>query len=361
MEALTKYRPIEVTTHNIYFHEESPILSTDFHGGVMATAGYDNTIRFWTVNFKEMKYKDSVYRTAANSSVSIALFAELNGFSRPINCVRFYKGSVFSSVDACVLAACSDGGKVLVFSGSRCATVRSEDGDDAYEVSWAGESLVVGFASGRIEVYKASISEDIVAEGVGRGIGTKSILDKAGTDREEPRSLRFILCTDQKIHDGAIQGISIDKGLVATHSIDRSVKIHLMSENMLILVSVLDKKIDCSRGLFKRILLVENLLYVFTKGNMVNVYAYPFREIHLHKKIGPLNSSAVKIVKNGALVAICTKKSVYVLENDNVVCCVDNSCYMAITDGFMLDGTLFLSSMDGFMATVRLSSQSALG
>lgn len=316
-----------------------------------------------------MKHRDSVYKTAANSSVSMDFSGELKGFARPINCVRFYKGNVFSEMGTRLLAACSDGGRVLVFLGSRCATVRGDDGDDAYDLCWIGESLMVGFASGRIEVYKASINEGIgVAahgpNGDGQNESVESESQKhahktaACVTGEESIPLHFALCIDQKIHDGAIQGISTDKGLVATHSIDKSVKIHQMSENKLVLVSVLDRKIDFSRGLFKRILLAENLLYVFIRNNLVNVYAYPFREVHLHKKIGPLNSSAVKVVKDGALLIVCTKRSVYILENDEMVCCIDNSCYMAITDGFMLGCTLFLSSMDGFMATVRLSVES---
>lgn len=346
----TRHRPAEVTTHNIYFHEESPILSVDYHKGITASSGYD-AIRLWAASFREMKHGCSVYRTAANSSITLEFCGELRGFAKPINCIRFYKGNALCKTGN-VLAACSDGGRVLVFFGSLCTTVRSDDGDDAYELHWAGESLVVGFASGRIEVYKA----DVVASDERDGLQSSGA---SPTCEEVGCNVHFSLCIGQKIHDGAIQGISISKSLMATHSVDRSVKVHLMTDDKMVLVSVLDKNVDYSRGLFKRLLLAEDLLYVFAKGNMINVYAYPFREVHLHKRIGPLDSPVVKVVRDGAFLAICTKKGLCVLENGETVCCIDNLCYMAVTDGFLLHDTLFASSMDGFMATVRLSSEPA--
>lgn len=350
----TRYRPIEVTTHNIYFHEESPILSADCHDGIVATSGHD-AIRLWTASFKEMGYIDSVYKTAANSSVSLTLSGELRGFTKPINCVRFYKGSCLWKAGH-VIAACSDGGRVLVFFGSTCATVRGDDGDDAYELHWAGERLVVGFSSGRVEVYRAAENPAATSGKCDGPSSPNALSTHEATGCKECIPVDFSLCIDQKIHDGAIQGISIDRDLMATYSVDRSVKIHLILDEKLALVSVLSRRVDYSGGIFKRILLDKNLLYVFIRSNLVNVYAYPFREVHLHKRIGPLGSPVVKVIKSGAFLVLCTKKSVCILENDNTVCCIENSCYMAITDGFMLDRTLFLSSMDGFMTTVRLSA-----
>ena len=112
MDPSTKYKPIEVTTHNIYFHEESPILSIDCYNGTIVTSSYDNAIRLWSLGFKDMKYRDSVYKTAINSSIGIEFCEEIEGFSKPVNCVRFHKTGLNGSY---LLAGCSDGGRVVVF------------------------------------------------------------------------------------------------------------------------------------------------------------------------------------------------------------------------------------------------------
>ena len=139
---------------------------------------------------------------------------------------------------------------------------------------------------------------------------------------------------------------------------DKTIKVHIFNNDTLRLISVINEKIDNSRGLFKRILFEDDLLYVFTKNNTVSVYAYPFNTVHLHKKIGPLNSSVVKVltgeIKSEPILLICTKKGAYLFNNDIFVCFVDNACFMAITDAVIYKNTVFLSSMDGFICTVRL-------
>ena len=77
MNSLGKLSPIEITTHNIYFHEESPILSIDIRDEQLATCGFDGVVRLWSLKFKKMKYEENVYRTAANSSIEIEHLKDL--------------------------------------------------------------------------------------------------------------------------------------------------------------------------------------------------------------------------------------------------------------------------------------------
>lgn len=343
-----KYKPIEVTTHNIYFHEESPILSTDMHNGIISTCGFDGVVRLWTLSFRDMCYRDNVYRTAANSSIQIEYYKDLPGFTKPINCTRFFKEPHQSEF---ILASCSDGGKVIVSDGKNEYTVRRDDGDDAYEICWAGRYLMVGLGSGHIEVFEMIESSDECSIQVENKSNTES----------QSTGIQFRLTLREKIHDGTIQGISYNQkyNLVSTFSLDKTVKIHKLSEDALSLISVLDQKIDSSRGLFKRILFEDDLLYLFNKNCTVSAVCYPFKNAHLQKKIGPLNCSAVKVltfrIEDERILVVCTKKSVYLIQNNELICCVDNACYMAITDGFVYNNTIFLSSMDGFISTIRLS------
>ena len=346
-----KHAPIEVTTHNIYFHEESPILSTDGIGGIVATCGYDKVIRLWKFASQSRVYRSSTYRTAADASVSLEFHRELGGFSKPINCIRFYKYEC-ASIEMCpiqehgvaqlsdsfLLAGCSDGGRIVVYDGEHQNVVREGDGDDAYELCWGPSLLMAGFASGRVEMYRME---------------RKNPVDPDGDQKE---SVTFILTASETIHSGTVQGMAFNSryGLLATHSLDRSVRVLLAENNGLRLLSVFDKKIDNSRSLFKRLYFADNSLYVFTKPNAIQVYSYPFRAPHLQKRIGPLNSPVIKVVQNGAILFVCTKKSIYVLENDELVTCIDNATFMAMTDAFVMDDILFVSSMDGFLATVRL-------
>lgn len=330
MDVSSKFHPIEITTHNIYFHEDSPILSCDNFDGLLATSGFDGVIRIWKINFQIKSYKENCYKTAANSSISIEHFRDLSGFSRPINCIRFYKGVELKHNGDFLIAGSSDGGKIVVFDGSKKACIREADGDDCYEIAWAQDSLIAAFSSGKIEIYSLNLI----------------------TYEENKMKVDFSVHIE-KIHEATIQGISCVNHLIATHSLDKSVKVHQINNGSIVLISTVTESIDSSRGLFKRLLLIDDLLFVFSKGNCLMVYRAPFGEENLIKKIGPLNSSIVKVIKSDNILYICTKKSVYILEDDLTVCCVDNACYMAITDAFLYNNTLFISSMDGFIASVR--------
>ncbi|KAI5173312.1 hypothetical protein PAEPH01_1892 [Pancytospora epiphaga] len=104
----------------------------------------------------------------------------------------------------------------------------------------------------------------------------------------------------------------------------------------------------------------EKNLFVFGKGNMVNVYAYPFKKCHLQMKIGPLNAPVVKILEYNELTFICTKKSLYIFKKQCMLVCIDEITFMTITDACMCDGVLFISAMDGFLVSVRFTIPKAL-
>ena len=377
--SLQKFKPIEITTHNLHFHEDSPVLSTDFYNGIVATCGFDNSVRLWMPQFSEKKYRDNVYKTAANSSISFEFFMEFNEFSKPINCVRFFQNCK-KDLFKFILAACCDGGKVVVITENKSYVVCTDTSDDAYEFCWCEDKLFIGFSSGKIEAYqmhittsdcdlKSSINnEDKFENNYNRITDTnlKEETSKVNSTESSNKDqvsakLSFDLIFTQKIHLDTIQGLSFNKkyNLIASYSLDKTVKVHKIEASSLHLVSVFDQKIDNSRGLFKRLFFDDDLLYIFIKNSLLHVISYPFRPIHLHKKIGPLNSTPVKILKGNYkgidLLYVCTKKSIYIFNQDELVCTVDNCCYMAITDAFAYNDTLFVSSLDGFLATIRLS------
>lgn len=334
---IEQFKPIEITTHNIYFHEESPILSCDEYKGMFVTSGFDNFIRFWKPSFDNMKYRESVYRTAANSSIQIDLLREVGGFTKPINCVRFNKNLVTSiENDDFMLACCTDSGKIVIITKEKTYNIRDATGDDAYELVWTTSNLIVGFASGRVESYSISIKDGLVEH-----------------------HLDF----EAKIHSSTIQGMGFNKkyNLLATHSLDKTVKIHRLDQKGLTLVSSINQGIDSSRGLFKRLLFDEEFLYIFSKNNSISVVCYPFTACHIYQRIGPLNSPVVKmldfIINSRKFIAVCTKKSIYVLEDSKLAFAIDNCCFMAVSDAFFFNSTIFVSSMDGFMATARLTEK----
>jgi len=336
--------PIEITTHNIYFHEDSPVLSIDIHDLTLATCGFDGTVRLWKLVYGGMDYAESVYRTATNSTIRIEYIKDLVGLHKPINCIRFCRSITQYSY---VLAACSDGGKVMIFTDQGAVTVQCDIGDDAYDMCWDGNRLFVGFGSGAVGCYEIHVDA----------------LEQEEPSPDEVISEKYKLSSKmifiQNVHEGTVQGIAYSGkySLLATFSLDKSVKVHLVGEDGLKLISTLEERIDNSRGLFKRILFDEDCLYVFTKNSCLSVFLYPFRQADLQRKIGPLNSSIVKVLKgkiqNEDVLIICTKKSVCVMKNDRQVYHVDNACYMAITDAVFSNDTLFLSSMDGFVCSIR--------
>ncbi|ELA42891.1 uncharacterized protein VICG_00206 [Vittaforma corneae ATCC 50505] len=358
VDLIKKHPPIEVTTHNIYFHEDSPILSMDIHNNMLATCGFDGVVRLWRLLFKKMNYDDNVYKTAVNSTIQIEYLKDLAGFSKPINCVRFCKSNLSCPY---LLAACADGGRIILYTDKTEYTMQKDVENDAYDMCWSENLLFVGFGSGRIDCYKIEVMEETSIEP--SSMMTDSTACQENANNAVANSMKHVIKSElvfsQNIHENTIQGISYNKkyNLLATYSVDKTLKVHMIHKNKLQLVSQLDQNLDTSRGLFKRILFEEDLLHVFTKNNTLSIFAYPFKPAHLQKRVGPLNSSIVKVVagriRNEDALVICTKKSAYVLVHNELDCCVDNACYMAITDAIVDNNTVFLSSMDGFICTIR--------
>lgn len=371
-DQIQKYSPIEITTHNMHFHEDSPILAMDIYNNMLATCGFDGVVRLWKLNFKKMSCEENAYRTAVNTSVRIEYWKDLSGFSKPINCVRFATHKVDCEY---MLAACADGGKVIIFIDQKAYTIQNGIDDDAYDMCWSKNLLFVGFGSGNINCYKISIikNEKLIDQSTGT-ILANSKIEAEGPPAENkdckivetPDNLEnqviFKLIFSRKIHDSTVQGISYNEkyGLLASFSLDKTLQIHRIQGDKINLISKMDQNLDNSRGLFKRILFEGDFLYVFTKNNTVSIFTYPFGAVHLQKKIGPLNSSVVKILtaksQNTDLLLIFTKKSVYVFD-EALAYHVDNASYMAITDAAYVDNVIFLSSMDGFIGSIRFSCE----
>lgn len=349
-DSTVKHSPIEITTHNIYFHEDSPVLSIDLYNGVLATCGFDGAVRLWKPEYKEMTYEESVYKTASNSTIRIEYIKDHGGFTKPINCARFCQSP---GIHSYVLAACSDGGKIMLFTEQRSFIVQNDVGDDAYDMCWDETCLFVGFGSGTVCCYRIFLDNTTVEE------PTYENADNSLEKESKKYVIRSELVFSQVIHSSTIQGIAYNRkyNLLGTFSLDNTVKVNIVNEKELVLVSTLNQKIDNSRGLFKRILFEDDSLYIFTKKDSLCLFSYPFKQIHMQKMIGPMNSSVVKVIKGKIkdedVLFICTKKSVYVLKNDKVLYSIDNACYMAITDAVFNNNTLFLSSMDGFVSTIR--------
>lgn len=487
--------PIEVATHSMYFHENSPVLSTDGINDIIATCGYDKVVRLWKIRNKKRVYKDNTYKIAHDSSICIDFYKEMGGFKKAINCVRFNKyqsvvndniknniindniknniiddniinesnsedtditqsntmnfnsmnsnsinfntlnsnsinsnsinsNSINSnslnsnSIIPFMLAACSDDGKVIIFTENTSILIRDDDGDDAYDLCWTPHNLIVGFSSGKVEIYKIPNKTD-------KGINEK--INK-----------NYYLVASTNAHDLTIQGISYNEkyDLFATHSLDHRIKVfsinnqkevignnqkevngnnqkevignsgnevfdnninitnitnEVLNNNITInTLSEIKEGVDNSSGLFKRLFFNNNLLYTFGKKNTCLVYSYPFKEVNLQMKIGPLDSPIVKILEkvleenileenmleenmleenilekvgsnnnstntlSNKILFICTKKNVYLFKNNDMIVCIDSLTFKAVTDAFIMDNTLFVSSMDGFLATVKI-------
>lgn len=324
--------PVEVTTHNLYFHEESPIFSVDGHQNVIATCGSDRTIRLWKVHFGDANYSTNVYRTAANSSIGIEHYSDITGFNRAVNSVRIQKNDL-----ELILAGCSDGGRVGVYKGGILATIRYEDGDDAYDLLWENDLLFVGFSSGNIEIFR--IMEN----------------DGSSQDLDKQQIVAKLICK-YKASSTTIQGLAYNKkeDVLAVHSLDKRIILLKWDGESICHLSEMKEKIDSSRSLFKRICFDDRRLFVFTKNNTVSAYIHPFTSDFCQMKIGPLDSGVVKAVSHGDVLVVCTRNSVYLFKGETFILSVLNACFMTITDAFVMNGTVFISSMDGFIATIRL-------
>lgn len=394
---------VEVTTHNLYFHDQASIYSVDSKGSMIATSGGDNDVRIWEIERSAPKDQEFCYTNSLTSSVKIAYKHTLSAHQRAVNCVRF--GDEY-------LASSSDSGHVLVwdisdFGKGLSHTVRSSDGVDVYEVAWHKSFLFVGQASGNISVYRvmkreankenegiANCGAAPVGEILSNSQGTcqMEIPGEHGTNESEKGTLvpgraeglqskrAKIIKLDEgllidvkhiqtiKAHSDIVQGLSFNAfhSILATQSKDRTVKVFHFGEKLTTLAkheAFNDKKfIVVGKSFFKRLSFAKsNLLFLthccLDDANVVFVSAYPFND--LHARIGPFDSTVQRVFEWGSNIAVLTKRSVYLInEKDGVystLFCVSNATFLPITDACVADGMLLISSLDGFVSTIRLS------
>lgn len=361
------YKSIEITTYDLYFHENSPVSSTDYFNNYIATSGYDDTVRIWKIKINKMDSGNS-YKTSVNSSIKIYYLEEFNGFKGIINCVRFCPLEYFKKIENlnndCKLnnenikyfiVGCADGGKVVINNSKKSFTIRNSDDDNAYDLCWVSENrILICFGSGNVELYEINFGENFVSK---------------------------LICR-QKIHNCPIQGISYNKkhNVFSTHCLDKTVKVHFIEE--LILddvisikfkkVSEITENIDVGMSVYRRLLISDDDLFVINKNKFLTVYSSPFLGVNKIKKIGPFNSSIIKILKIDKLLIIITKMSIYGLKHEKVfdevkrhnktfediLFGVDNAAFKELTDGFVFENgnekIIFYSSMDGFLGSIRL-------
>lgn len=375
---------VEVTTHNLHFHDQASIYSVDSRDSMIATAGGDTDVRIWRVEKLVPKEQKFCYTHALTSSVKIHYMHTLSAHQRTVNCVRF--GSDY-------LATCSDGGHVLVWNthelgGGVAHTVRAPDGDDAYEVAWGGSFLFVGLASGNVAVYEVERLAGESGDEAGPEDAAQPDTDAAackenstcpnggisGTKRAKitrmeassPICVRHVQTL--KVHSDIVQGLSFNPfhSVLATQSRDRTAKVLHFECRLAVLhrhESFGDGRTICTgKAFFKRLSFVKKNFLFLThcreeSSNVVFVYAYPFRS--LYACIGTFDTAVQRVVEWGEYIVVVTMRSLYVVEETGggyrTVFAINNATFLPITDACVASGLLVVSSMDGFLASVRLS------
>jgi chromatin assembly factor 1 subunit B len=358
--------PVEITTHNLHFHDEASVFTVDYNGRYLATGGGDKEIRLWTVEKRACKDREVCHTTALNTTIKISYHSVLTGHQRTVNCVRF---------NGDLLASCSDGGQVIVWENGNPMVIRGMDGDDAYELAWGRDHLFVGLASGNIGVYKIEHVEeeeplkedtsDLPVEQQGRAKKriVPTVLETEGASTHRSRRIVATLVQQVRGHSDVIQGMAYNRkyDLLTSLGKDR-VGMTFLFNGELVQIEKMeymnkDRVFAVGKGFFRRLSYSDDgdfLYLVCCASNTVVVLHYPFRIEHVYATIGPLNSEPVKVMLSGPILYIATKKSLYVFREREVLFCVDNICFMSATDGCMVDGVCFLSSLDGFLASLRI-------
>lgn len=312
---------LEVTTHNLYFHEQSSIFSIDSHGDLICTGGGDGVARLWKIIPSQSNngINNFNYCTALNSSTKIDYISDVHTHSKAVNCVRFNsRGDI---------ASCSDGGKVLVNN----STVREADGKDCFDLLWIENYLVVGTICGLVEVFLVG---------------------------DVPKRVE-----SKKIHSDIVQGLAYSplNKLLVTVSKDNNSSLLLFNEEngkIKILERMENKFFANSRGFYRRISFSKDQLFLYlvsSKNNCLNILSHPFRDEHLFVKIGPLDSEVIRVIEDDYFYVI-TKKSVYIFKDRDFKVCVENISFKSTTDATICNNILFVTSLDGFIASVKIPS-----
>jgi hypothetical protein len=85
----------------------------------------------------------------------------------------------------------------------------------------------------------------------------------------------------------------------------------------------------------------------------VHVYHYPFKSENLYGRIGPLDYPPIKIISTKTEIVILTKKSLYFVRGGEVLFCVKDVSFHLLTDGCLMNGIFYFSSIDGFVYSLR--------
>ncbi|KAF7684376.1 Chromatin assembly factor 1 subunit B [Astathelohania contejeani] len=365
--------PIEITTHNLHFHDNASIFSIDATDTKIATAGGDKAIRLWNIKTRPRKEKEFCYTTAINSTISLEYVATLVRHPRTVNCIRFSPCKNY-------LASCCDGGQVGIWElkeeGAEYINVKDIDGDDAYELAWGGNKLFVGFSSGRLILYEISKKEEI----------QKS---KENIKNEEANkkikilylpTLNIRLLHSVKAHSDIIQGLSYNPSfnLLTSMSKDRSAKTFLVDKKLTLIEKYdylfnermfADEKTKC---FFRRLSYSEDgkLLYfccgigdIYGKNanlknkskHCVYVMHYPFKSDNIIARIGPFDSSPIKILNYNKYLLVFTRRSLYLFKDKEFLVCINNMTFLQITDACIANGVVYVSAGDGFVSSMRAS------
>lgn len=383
---------VELTTHNLHFHDQASIYSVDSKDRMIATAGGDHDVRIWLIEKLGCKNLDFCHTNALNSSVKIQYKYTLSGHTKMVNCVRFSDE---------YLASGSDGGAVLIwdinkFDKGLSHCVRKSDGDDVYEVAWHKNFLFLGLSSGQISVYKISKTcEDSRNEKsenndnshkfcilenekiqIAEGEAEKNVLEQTPKKKAKlitskvDTSVNIEHVQTMKAHSDIIQGLSFNHfySILATQSKDCTSKIFYFDQKLNFLCkndNFNDKKIIFEgKSFYKRLSFVKkNFLFLpscsLDNENVVFVYAYPFREIY--SKIGPFDSAVQKVHEWQEGIVFITKKSCYLIrEKDGTyesVFHITDTTFLPTTDACSIENLLIISSLDGFIASLRLEKK----
>ncbi|EOB12312.1 WD repeat-containing protein [Nosema bombycis CQ1] len=372
--------PLEVTTHNLYFHEQSSIFSLDSHLDNLATGGGDGFVRLWKVitspgsldSFKYCTALDSFkYCTALDSSTKIEYISDIHSHSKTVNCVRFNsKGD---------LASCSDGGRVIVTNNDKTFSIRNLDGVDIYDLVWTNDFLVVGTSNGTIEMY---LIKNQFKKVLNRKIHSDIIQSQAYspihkllvTVSKDSSSCLMEVIYEEEIQSkaqGEVQEIEENKSKeIQGVTQDNKTQENTPQENIrpqenkakittpsIKLLDRLDKFFSTTRGFYRRLSFSSDgkfLYLVSCKANTLVVLSYPFRDEHVFCKIGPLDSEVVKVIDKNYFFVV-TKKSVYIFSKSwELKSCVENITFKSTTDGTYCCGLLFVSSLDGFISSIKI-------